>query len=126
MKRSCKGPNTDARDQLTPDRQIRLAPHGRSIHKYMVKRRGPPRQGWRTFLRNHAPDEVRGRQIARFIICALHSCGIGFEVMTVAGGQDYEVRYAAKKSRKSPSAVKKAVKKVGSSRKKVKNALSRR
>jgi hypothetical protein len=22
----------------------------------MVKRRVPPRQGWRTFLRNHAPD----------------------------------------------------------------------
>src|SRR4030088_687156 len=27
-----------------------------SVTKYMVKRRGPPRQGWRTFLRNHAPD----------------------------------------------------------------------
>src|SRR6476659_7484010 len=27
-----------------------------SVAKYMVKRRGPPRQGWRTFLRNHAPD----------------------------------------------------------------------
>ena len=24
--------------------------------KYMVKRCGPPSQGWRTFLRNHAPD----------------------------------------------------------------------
>jgi hypothetical protein len=24
--------------------------------KYMVKRRGPPSQGWKTFLRNHAPD----------------------------------------------------------------------
>src|SRR4029077_10550681 len=24
--------------------------------KYMVKRRAPPSQGWRTFLRNHAPD----------------------------------------------------------------------
>jgi hypothetical protein len=22
----------------------------------MVRRRGPPSQGWRTFLRNHAPD----------------------------------------------------------------------
>jgi len=44
----------------------------------------------------------------------------------VAGGQDYEVRYAAKKSRKSSSAVKKAVKKVGSSRKKVRKALSHR
>jgi transposase InsO family protein len=27
-----------------------------SVAKYMVKRRGPPRLGWRTFLRNHAPD----------------------------------------------------------------------
>jgi transposase InsO family protein len=27
-----------------------------SVAKYMVKRPGPPSQGWRTFLRNHAPD----------------------------------------------------------------------
>ena len=27
-----------------------------SVAKYMVKRRGPPSPGWRTFLRNHAPD----------------------------------------------------------------------
>src|SRR6266481_9521264 len=27
-----------------------------SVAKYMVKRRGPPSKGWRTFLRNHAPD----------------------------------------------------------------------
>jgi hypothetical protein len=26
-----------------------------SVAKYMVKRREPPSQGWRTFLRNHAP-----------------------------------------------------------------------
>src|SRR6202021_4234024 len=52
----CNGPNTDAQDQLSPDRHIRLAPHGRSIQKYMVKRRSPPSQGWRTFLCNHAPD----------------------------------------------------------------------
>src|SRR5450759_4653210 len=29
-----------------------------SVAKYMVKRRGPLSQGWRTFLRNHAPDIV--------------------------------------------------------------------
>lgn len=29
---------------------------GPSVAKYMVKWRGPPSQGWRTFLRNHAPD----------------------------------------------------------------------
>jgi transposase InsO family protein len=27
-----------------------------SVAKYMVKRRGPPSQGWRTFLRNHGPE----------------------------------------------------------------------
>ena len=31
-----------------------------SVAKYMVKRRGPPSQGWRTFLRNHAPDIASG------------------------------------------------------------------
>jgi len=43
----------------------------------------------------------------------------------VAGGQDYEVRYEAKKSGKSNAAVKKAVKKVGSSRKRVERSLTR-
>jgi 5-formyltetrahydrofolate cyclo-ligase len=27
-----------------------------SVARCMVKRRGPPSHGWRTFLRNHAPD----------------------------------------------------------------------
>ena len=27
-----------------------------SVAKYMVKRRWPPSQGWRTFLHNHAPE----------------------------------------------------------------------
>jgi hypothetical protein len=27
-----------------------------SVAKYMAKRRGPPGQGWCTFLRNHAPN----------------------------------------------------------------------
>ena len=27
-----------------------------SVAKYMVKRSGPPSQGWRTFLHNHGPD----------------------------------------------------------------------
>jgi hypothetical protein len=26
-----------------------------TVAKYMVRRRGPPSQGWKTFLRNHAP-----------------------------------------------------------------------
>jgi hypothetical protein len=44
----------------------------------------------------------------------------------VAGGQDYEVRYEGKKTRKSASTVKKAVKKVGNSRKRVERTLSRK
>jgi Protein of unknown function (DUF3606) len=43
----------------------------------------------------------------------------------VAGGQDYEVRYEAKKIGRSASAVKKAVKKVGNSRKTVERKLAR-
>ncbi len=43
----------------------------------------------------------------------------------VAGGQKYEVAYEAKKSGRSASAVKKAVKKVGNSRKRVEKRLAR-
>lgn len=41
----------------------------------------------------------------------------------VAGGQDYEVRYAAKQTGRSAKSVKKAIKRVGNSRKKVTKAL---
>ncbi len=43
----------------------------------------------------------------------------------VAGGQGYEVRYEAKKTGRSASAVKKTVKKVGNTRKKVEKRLGR-
>jgi hypothetical protein len=43
----------------------------------------------------------------------------------VAGGQDYEVGYEASKTGTSRSAVKKAVKKVGNSRKRVEKQLGR-
>jgi hypothetical protein len=33
-----------------------------SVAKYMVKRRGPPSQEWRTFLCNHAPEPSAIRQ----------------------------------------------------------------
>jgi transposase InsO family protein len=36
--------------------KLGLAVAQSTVTKYMVKRRGPPSQGWRTFLRNHAPD----------------------------------------------------------------------
>ncbi|MHC2250812.1 hypothetical protein ACVILK_000504 [Bradyrhizobium embrapense] len=41
----------------------------------------------------------------------------------VAGGQDYEVRYESKKTGKSAASVKKAIKKVGNSRKRVEGRL---
>lgn len=44
----------------------------------------------------------------------------------VAGGQDYEVRYEARKTGRSKSAVKKATKRAGPSRKKVERALRAR
>jgi len=43
----------------------------------------------------------------------------------VAGSQDYEVRYEAKKTRKPSGDVKKAVKKVGNTRKKLERRLGR-
>ena len=43
----------------------------------------------------------------------------------VAGGQNYEVSYASKKTGRSASAVKKAVKKVGNSRKRIEKRLGR-
>jgi hypothetical protein len=43
----------------------------------------------------------------------------------VAGQQKYEVRYESKKTGRSASAVKKAVKKVGNSRKRVEKRLGR-
>jgi hypothetical protein len=43
----------------------------------------------------------------------------------VAGGQSYEVKYESKKTERSAPAVKKAVKKVGNSRKRVEKRLGR-
>jgi Protein of unknown function (DUF3606) len=44
----------------------------------------------------------------------------------VVAGQDYEVRYEAKKTGKSKAAVKRAIKRAGPSRKKVEKALRRK
>src|SRR5436309_7448285 len=46
-----------------------------SVAKYMVKRCGPPSQGWRTFLRNHAPD-IAARDL--FVVPS-----IGFDLLYV-------------------------------------------
>jgi hypothetical protein len=44
----------------------------------------------------------------------------------VAGGQDYELKYEGKKTGSSVSAVKKAVKSAGNSRKKVEQQLKKK
>ena len=44
-----------------------------TVAKYMVKRSGPPSQGWRTFLRNHAPE------IAAMDLCVVPT--IGFSLL---------------------------------------------
>src|ERR1700754_572597 len=59
-----------------------------SVAKYMVKRRGPPSQGWRTFLRNHAPDVAAMdlfvvRPLAS--ICSMPSSSCGSIVETLSG-----------------------------------------
>jgi hypothetical protein len=46
-----------------------------SVAKHMIKRRGPPSQGWRTFLRNHAPDIAamdRSNYRSRPALCLRH------------------------------------------------------
>jgi hypothetical protein len=43
----------------------------------------------------------------------------------VAGNQDYEVAYAAKEAGRAKASVKKAIKKVGTSRKRVEKRLAR-
>jgi Protein of unknown function (DUF3606) len=53
------------------------------------------------------------------------SRGLKQDRVKVAGGQKHEVRYEAKKTGRSASSVKKAVKKVGVSRKKVERRLGR-
>ena len=49
----------------------------------------------------------------------------GMDRRLVAGRQNYEADYEGRKTGKSRGAVKKAVKRVGNSRKKVRKALSR-
>ena len=46
-----------------------------TVAKYMVERRGSSGQGWRTFLRNHAPDTAA---MDLFVVPT-----IGFRISTV-------------------------------------------
>ena len=56
-----------------------------TVAKYMVKRRGPPSQGWRTFLRNHAPDIAA--MVALDCCTVLSSCGFIAEISSGSTSQ---------------------------------------
>lgn len=88
---------------------------------------------WRLLIAPHATTKARGRRGFRrrhltskrgmMMMARKSSRGRKQDRARVAGGQDYEVRYEAKKMGKSKPNVKRAVKKAGPSRKKVERAL---
>ena len=66
-----------------------------SVAKYMVKRRGPPSQGWRTFLRNHAPDIAAmtcswPRPLA--LICSMPSSSFDLTAEISSGSMSQQTR----------------------------------
>jgi hypothetical protein len=54
-----------------------------SVAKYMVKRRGPPSQEWRTFVRNHAPDIAAMDLFLVPTNAVLGVCGLSHHPVTV-------------------------------------------
>jgi Protein of unknown function (DUF3606) len=72
---------------------------------------------WPTVVRQRAEEEMMtSKQSSR---------GRKQDRARGAGGQDHEVRYESKKTGRSKAAVKKAVKKVGNSRRNVERGLAR-
>jgi hypothetical protein len=67
-----------------------------SVTKYMVKRRGPPSQGWRTFLRNHAPDiaamDLLVVPTIGFDLHAMPSSLSGSTAETLSGSTSQQIR----------------------------------
>ena len=65
-----------------------------SVAKYMVKRRGPPSQGWRTFLHNHAPDIAA---MDLFVVptigstCSMPSSSSGSAAETLSGSTSQQI-----------------------------------
>ena len=65
-----------------------------SVAKYMVKRRGPPSQRWRTFLSNHAPDIAA---MDLFVVptigtCSTPSSSSGWRAGTLSGSTSQQIR----------------------------------
>ena len=61
-----------------------------SVAKYMVKRSGPPSQGWRTFLQNHAPDIAAFRPLVS--TCCMPWSSFGCSVETWSGSMSQHIR----------------------------------
>src|SRR5262245_33339341 len=66
-----------------------------SVAKYMVKRCGPPSQGWRSFVRNHAPDIAAidlfvGRPLA--LTCSMPSSSSDWPAETSSGSTSHRIR----------------------------------
>ena len=56
-----------------------------SVAKYMARRRGPPSQGWKTFLRNHA-DGIAAMDL--FVVPTVSFRLLyGLLIMTMVGGR---------------------------------------
>src|ERR1700740_2839744 len=67
----CNGPNTDAQDQLSPDRHIRLAPHGRSIQSTWSNDGPPSLKRCRNEIDANDGCECGERQIAEKVLLQL-------------------------------------------------------
>lgn len=55
-----------------------------SVAKYMARRRGPPTQGWKTFLRNHT-DGIAAMDL--FVVTILFRLLYGLLIMGMAAGR---------------------------------------
>src|SRR6267142_437481 len=67
-----------------------------SVAKYMVKRRAPPSQGWRTFLRNHALRTLPPWTCSLFQLsvstCSMPSSSSGSTAETSSGSTSRQIR----------------------------------
>jgi hypothetical protein len=63
-----------------------------SVAKYMVRRRGPPSQGWRTFLRNHAPEWTCSLFRRSVSTCSMPSSSFGSNAEILSGSTSRHIR----------------------------------
>src|SRR5947208_1288365 len=77
-----------------------------SVAKYMVKRCGPPSQGWYTFLRNHAPDiaamDLFVVPSIGFDLLYARSSSFGWPAETLSGSTSQPIRPRTGSHARSP------------------------